>query len=57
MNNKILCSVALAALSAGTACAQDKIDSSPHTAQFVTVEPGIKLECSIGVEPGVRSYS
>lgn len=44
MNNRVLCIVALAALSASTACAQDKTDSSPHTAQFVTVEPGIKLE-------------
>jgi pimeloyl-ACP methyl ester carboxylesterase len=35
--------IVLAAFSASVLPAQDK-DSSPHTTQFVTVEPGIKLE-------------
>jgi non-heme chloroperoxidase len=44
MKNIILCLVALIALSITQLPAQDQSDHSPHTLQFVTVEPGVKLE-------------
>jgi len=36
--------IAVITLSAGALHAQDRTDSSPHTVQFVTVEPDVKLE-------------
>jgi pimeloyl-ACP methyl ester carboxylesterase len=36
--------IALTSLSASALHAQDRTDSSPHTAQFVTVSKGVKLE-------------
>src|SRR5258708_39406494 len=44
VKNRMLWLVALTALSASALQAQDKTDSSPHTAQFVTVEEDVKLE-------------
>ncbi len=44
MINKMLRAAVLAALTASAAVAQEKVDSSPHTAQFIAVEPGVKLE-------------
>jgi non-heme chloroperoxidase len=40
----ILLAVALAALSASALHAQDAVDTSSHTVQFVTVEQGVRLE-------------
>ena len=44
MTKRMLCIIAIAAQFFGVACAQDNIDSSSHTVQFVTVEPDVKLE-------------
>jgi pimeloyl-ACP methyl ester carboxylesterase len=44
MKNKMLWLIPLIALSAATLNAQDKTDSSPHTAQFVTVDKDVNLE-------------
>jgi non-heme chloroperoxidase len=44
VKNIMLCLVAVVALSASELYAQDQVDNSPHTVQFVTVEPGVKLE-------------
>ena len=44
MTNRMLCIMAIAAQFFGVACAQDKIDPSSHTVQFVIVEPDVKLE-------------
>ena len=44
MKNGMLCLVTLIALSISVLHAQDQIDHSPHTVQFVTVEPGVRLE-------------
>src|ERR1700744_4400871 len=39
-----LCLATLLALTATASHGQDQIDRSPHTVQFVTVEPGVQLE-------------
>ena len=44
MKNMMLCFVALIALSASELYSQVQTDSSHHTVQFVTVEPGVQLE-------------
>jgi non-heme chloroperoxidase len=44
MKNITLCLATVIALSPSHLHAQDQTDHSPHTVQFVTVEPGVKLE-------------
>jgi hypothetical protein len=44
VKNMTLYLVALMALSVSGLYAQSQPDHSPHTVQFVTVEPGVKLE-------------
>ena len=44
MKNKMLGVIVLIALSATVLSAQGQTDSSPHSVQFVTVEPGVQLE-------------
>ena len=44
MKKMMMCLVALLALSANASHGQDQIDRSPHTVQFVTVEPDVQLE-------------
>jgi pimeloyl-ACP methyl ester carboxylesterase len=44
VKNMMLCFAALLALSASVAHSQDQTDRSPHTVQFVTVEPDVQLE-------------
>ncbi len=44
MKNRMLWLIVLVALSTIAAHTQNKTDSSPHTVQFVTIEPDVKLE-------------